>query len=132
MKKKKPLITLLFMMFSFAALSVFSHSHSHDHHHEKDEHDHCHHHEHDDHRHAQEHDDHHHGHHHHHHGNGHVWEGVDHAVIEKFAEEAGRPPRAPLINLSGDLLLFVFLLAGAVGGFVAGYYYRKLFASEKK
>ncbi len=56
------------------------------------------------------------------------WDGVDKKVVEKYAHEAGRPPREPLINTDrGDLLLFVFLMAGAVGGFVAGYCYRALF-----
>ncbi len=55
------------------------------------------------------------------------WSGVDEAVIEKVAKEHGRPPIAPLINTDqGDLLLFLFLLAGAVGGFIAGYNWRKL------
>lgn len=56
------------------------------------------------------------------------WAGVDEKVVEKFAQEAGRPPREPLINTDrGDLLLFVFLVAGAAGGFIAGYCYRALF-----
>jgi hypothetical protein len=56
------------------------------------------------------------------------WEGVDKTVVEKFAQEAGRPRREPLINTDrGDLLLFVFLAAGAAGGFVAGYCFRALF-----
>jgi len=56
------------------------------------------------------------------------WAGVDEKVVEKFAHEAGRPPREPLINTDrGDLLLFVFLVAGAAGGFLAGYCYRALF-----
>jgi len=56
------------------------------------------------------------------------WTGVDETVVEKFARDAGRPAREPLINTDrGDLLLFVFLVAGAVGGFVAGYCYRALF-----
>lgn len=56
-----------------------------------------------------------------------AWSGVDETVVEKYAEAAGRPGRAPLINTDqGDLLLFVFLLAGAIGGFVAGYSYRSL------
>jgi len=56
------------------------------------------------------------------------WSGVDETVVEKFAEQAGRPPREPLINTDqGDLLLFFFLVAGAVGGFVGGYYFRELF-----
>lgn len=56
------------------------------------------------------------------------WSGVDEAVVEKFAKEANRPPREPWINTDqGDLLLFVFLLAGAAGGFLGGYYFRQLF-----
>jgi len=55
------------------------------------------------------------------------WAGVDETVIEQYAQAAGRPARDPLINTDqGDLLLFVFLMAGVVGGFVAGYAYRSL------
>ena len=62
-----------------------------------------------------------------------TWSGVDETVVEKFAEEAGRSPRDPYINTDqGDLLLLVFLLAGAAGGFVAGYYFRELFPAKTK
>jgi ABC-type cobalt transport system substrate-binding protein len=55
------------------------------------------------------------------------WAGVDEAVIEKVSKENGRLARPSIINTDkGDLLLFVFLLAGAAGGFVAGYYWRVL------
>jgi ABC-type cobalt transport system substrate-binding protein len=55
------------------------------------------------------------------------WTGVDEAVIEKIAREHGREAKPPLIDTDrGDLLLFIFLLAGAVGGFAAGYYWRVL------
>ena len=61
------------------------------------------------------------------------WSGVDKTVIEKFAEKAGRPARAPFINTDqGDLLLFVFLTAGAAAGFAAGYYYRVLFPPKRR
>ena len=61
------------------------------------------------------------------------WSGVDETVIEKFAEKAGRPAWEPFINTDqGDLLLFVFLLAGAVGGFAAGYWFRVLFPPRRK
>lgn len=61
------------------------------------------------------------------------WAGVDEKVVEKFAHEAGRPPREPLIDTDrGDLLLFVFLVAGAAGGFVAGYCWRALFTPPRK
>jgi len=59
------------------------------------------------------------------------WPGVDESVVEKIAVEAGRPPRDPFINTDqGDILLLVFLLAGACGGFVAGYAFRTLFPGK--
>ncbi|ABQ28324.1 hypothetical protein Gura_4181 [Geotalea uraniireducens Rf4] len=59
------------------------------------------------------------------------WTGVDESVVEKMAREHGREAREPFINTDqGDLLLFVFLLAGAVGGFAAGYYWRMLVAEK--
>lgn len=62
-----------------------------------------------------------------------IWNGVDKTVVEKFAEEAGRKAWKPFINTDqGDMLLFVFLLAGAVGGFVLGFYWHKLFRGIKK
>ncbi len=61
------------------------------------------------------------------------WSGVDATVVEKYAQEQGREVREPLINTNrGDLLLFVFLLAGAVGGFAAGYYWRVLLEHKDK
>ncbi|MFZ3208116.1 MAG: cobalt ABC transporter permease [Geobacteraceae bacterium] len=60
------------------------------------------------------------------------WPGVDESVVEKYAKEHGREAWTPFINTDqGDLLLFVFLLAGTVGGFVAGYSWRML-VSEKR
>ena len=61
------------------------------------------------------------------------WKGVDETVVEKIAEKAGRPPCDPIINTDkGDLLLFVFLVGGAVGGFVGGYYFRELFPPKPR
>jgi len=58
---------------------------------------------------------------------GEKWSGVDESVIKKVAKEHGQETRKPFINTDqGDLLLFLFLLAGAVGGFIAGYYWRAL------
>jgi len=60
------------------------------------------------------------------------WPGVDESVVEKSAKEHGREAKEPLINTDqGDLLLFVFLLAGAVGGFAAGYNWRILMAERR-
>ena len=60
------------------------------------------------------------------------WSGVDETVVEKFAHDAGRTARDPYINTDqGDILLFVFLLAGVAGGFVMGYYYRDIFTDKR-
>jgi hypothetical protein len=59
------------------------------------------------------------------------WGGVDVTVIEQYAIDAGREAREPFINTDqGDLLLFVFALGGAIGGFTAGYYWRRLIAEK--
>ncbi|MEW6601144.1 MAG: cobalt ABC transporter permease [Nitrospirota bacterium] len=61
------------------------------------------------------------------------WGGVDESVVEKYAEEHGRSAREPIINTDqGDLLLFVFLIAGTVGGFIGGYYWRTLTEGRTK
>ncbi len=61
------------------------------------------------------------------------WPGVDESVIEKYAKEHGREVKEPVINTDqGDLLLFVFLIAGTVGGFAAGYYWRTLTEQRAK
>jgi ABC-type cobalt transport system substrate-binding protein len=61
------------------------------------------------------------------------WPGIDETVVEKYAEELGRSARTPFINTDqGDLLLFLFALAGAVGGFIIGYYWHKVFVAGKK
>jgi len=59
------------------------------------------------------------------------WQGVDESVVQKVAEEHGRKAWEPFINTDqGDLLLFVFLLAGTIGGFAAGYYWRILIVEK--
>jgi len=64
---------------------------------------------------------------------GEKWPGVDEAVVNRIAREHGREARDPLINTGeGDLQLFMFLMAGAVGGFVAGYCWRGLLEGKKK
>ena len=61
------------------------------------------------------------------------WQGVDESVVEKFAKEHGREAREPFINTDqGDLLLFVFLLAGTIGGFAAGYYWKELTGNKRQ
>jgi hypothetical protein len=60
------------------------------------------------------------------------WPGVDDAVVNKFAKDAGREASEPLFGMEGDMLLFAFLVAGAVGGFTGGYYFRGLFPPRKK
>jgi len=64
---------------------------------------------------------------------GEKWPGVDEAVVNRIAREHGREERRSLIpTAEGDLLLFMFLLAGAVGGFVAGYYWRALLEGKNR
>lgn len=59
------------------------------------------------------------------------WQGVDEAVVEKIASKHGREASKPLIDLGeGDILLFAFLCAGAVGGFAAGYWWRMLVSGK--
>ncbi len=61
------------------------------------------------------------------------WRGVDETVVEKYATAAGRAPRAPLLDVGeGDLRALLFLLAGAVGGFVIGYYFQKVFPRKDR
>lgn len=56
-----------------------------------------------------------------------AWSGVDESVVEKYAAQYGRTAKPPIVNTDqGDMLLFVFLLAGAAGGFIAGYSWRSL------
>ncbi|GAC1345932.1 MAG: hypothetical protein NVS2B9_19990 [Myxococcales bacterium] len=52
---------------------------------------------------------------------------MDESVVEKFAREAGRSAAAPLFGIEGDLLLFAFLCAGLLAGFLLGYCFRTLF-----
>ena len=62
---------------------------------------------------------------------GEKWPGVDEAVVRKFAREHGRDARELPFAPEGDLQLFMFLLAGAAGGFAAGYYWRVLTERRK-
>jgi ABC-type cobalt transport system substrate-binding protein len=64
---------------------------------------------------------------------GEKWPGVDEAVVNRIAREHGWEDRPPLVPAAeGDLQLFMFLMAGAVGGFVAGYYWRVLLEGKKR
>ena len=61
------------------------------------------------------------------------WTGVDESVVQKIAKEHGREAHKPLINTDqGDMLLFVFLVAGSIGGFVGGYYWKILMEKPSK
>ena len=61
------------------------------------------------------------------------WKGIDETVVGKIAREHGREVSKSLIDTGeGDLQLFVFLSAGVVGGFVAGYCWRMLTEAKKK
>ncbi len=59
------------------------------------------------------------------------WQGIDESVVKKFAKEHGREAAEPLINIEqGDLPLFLFLIAGTVGGFICGYFWRVLISQK--
>jgi cobalt/nickel transport protein len=59
------------------------------------------------------------------------WPGVDEAVIGRFVAEAGRPPPRAVIDwVRGDALLFAFLSAGLVAGFLLGFWSRALFVER--
>jgi hypothetical protein len=58
------------------------------------------------------------------------WQGLD-DKIGRMAEKAGHPQRASLFHIDGDLELFMFLAAGAAGGFIGGYAFRSLFPPKK-
>jgi cobalt/nickel transport protein len=61
------------------------------------------------------------------------WPGVDEAVIGGIAERAGRPETEPLLSwVQGDLLLFMFLCAGLIAGFVLGYFARIAFVEQRE
>ena len=64
---------------------------------------------------------------------GEKWPGIDDAVVNRIAREHGRAERPSLIPAAeGDLQLFMFLMAGALGGFVAGYYWRVLLEGKNR
>ena len=64
---------------------------------------------------------------------GEKWPGVDEAVVNRIAREHGRQERTSLVPAAeGDLQLFMFLMAGTVGGFVAGYYWRVLLEGKNR
>ena len=61
------------------------------------------------------------------------WPGIDETVVNRIAREQGRAEKPSLLpTAEGDLQLFMFLLAGTVGGFVAGYYWRVLLEGKNK
>ncbi len=59
------------------------------------------------------------------------WQGVDETVVEKYSVEHGRPAKTHLIEPEGDALLFAFLVAGAAGGFIMGYFYRDFMSKNR-
>ncbi len=60
------------------------------------------------------------------------WPGVDETVVERVAVAAGQTPWTVPFAPEGDALIFAFLVAGLVGGFVLGYAYRALFSSAPR
>lgn len=60
--------------------------------------------------------------------------GMDEAVNERLAEEAGRPPRDPYLNTEsmGDIWNALLLTAGGVCGFIIGRGWDKMFAGKNR
>lgn len=59
------------------------------------------------------------------------WPGVDEAVIGRFVDESGSRS-SPLFDwVRGDLLLFAFLMAGLLAGFVLGFFARSALGREQ-
>jgi hypothetical protein len=60
------------------------------------------------------------------------WPGMDEAVIGRFVNPSGSSS-APLFDwLQGDMLLFAFLVAGLLAGFVLGFFARSTLGREER
>lgn len=59
------------------------------------------------------------------------WAGVDEAVIGRFVDASGQrsPPLFEWVR--GDVLLFAFLMAGLLAGFVLGFFARSALGREE-
>ena len=60
------------------------------------------------------------------------WAGIDETVVGKIAGEHGRQARPSLLETKGDALLLIFLLAGVVGGFAAGFHWKALTGEKRE
>lgn len=61
------------------------------------------------------------------------WPGVDESVIGQIVRGAGGEHARPLLAwVQGDLLLFMFLCAGLLAGFVLGYCARVAFVEQRE
>lgn len=58
------------------------------------------------------------------------WPGVDEAVIGRFVDASGRRAPPLLDWVRGDVLLFAFLVAGLLAGFVLGFFARAALGRE--
>lgn len=55
------------------------------------------------------------------------WTGMDESVVERYAAISGREASGPILPVEeGDIMLFLFCLAGLAGGFLTGYLWRML------
>jgi hypothetical protein len=60
--------------------------------------------------------------------------GLDEAVNETLAEQAGRPARDPLIDTEawGELWNLLLLGAGAICGFIVGRYWNQIWGRDRR
>jgi cobalt/nickel transport system permease protein len=56
-----------------------------------------------------------------------TWQAADDMVEQRFAAKGGTKPTEPAAENLGELPGFFAMLAGAIGGFIAGYCFRALF-----
>jgi cobalt/nickel transport system permease protein len=56
-----------------------------------------------------------------------AWQAADDMVEQRFAAKGGTKPTEPAAEDRGELPGFFAMLAGAIGGFIAGYCFRALF-----
>ncbi|MBU7007044.1 hypothetical protein [Phosphitispora fastidiosa] len=61
---------------------------------------------------------------------GEKWQGTDDLVDSKMEEVTGVSAKEPLVNIEGNLGLFLFAVGGFAAGAVVGYQWHKIFVTK--
>ncbi len=61
---------------------------------------------------------------------GEKWQGTDDLVDSKMEEVTGVSAKEPLVNIEGNLGLFLFAAGGFAAGAVVGYQWHKIFVAK--